>query len=263
MGQEAYIGVYLHSMKHLPKSAIKLPQASESIRLNKFISNAGVCSRREADILIQDGHICVNGHKVTTLGYQITAQDVVKYRNKILKKDQPIYLLLNKPKDYITTSQDPQARKTVLQLIQNACQERVYPVGRLDRNTTGLLLLTNDGELAKKLAHPSGKIKKIYHVVLDRPISSSDFQRIEDGIMLEDGRVHVTALAIVANDRRSIGLETHMGRNRMIRRLFMHLHYDVVKLDRVGYAQLTKKNLSRGKWRFLTGQEVRHLRNCL
>ncbi len=232
---------------------------SQSIRLNKFISHAGVCARRAADILIQGGHITVNGQKVSTLGYKITPQDVVKYRDHVLKIDKHVYILLNKPKDYITTTEDPKGRKTVLQLVKNACQERVYPVGRLDRNTTGLLLLTNDGALAKQLAHPTSNIKKLYHVVLNKPISKADFEKIKAGVVLEDGVVDIDQLELVAQDRKSIGLEIHIGRNRIVRRLFEHLHYEVVKLDRVMYAHLTKKDLPRGQWRLLTQQEVRRL----
>jgi 23S rRNA pseudouridine2605 synthase len=236
--------------------AVKQEPPSQSIRLNKFISHAGVCARRAADALIQAGHITVNGKKVNTLGYKVTPQDVVKYRDQVLKKDKHVYILLNKPKDYITTTKDPKERKTVLKLIQSACQERVYPVGRLDRNTTGLLLLTNDGALAKKLAHPASNLAKLYHVVLDKPLSKEDYEKIKVGVALEDGIAHVDQLEIVEQDRRSIGLEIHMGRNRVIRRIFEHLHYDVVKLDRVMYAHLTKKDLPRGKWRLLTQQEV-------
>lgn len=232
---------------------------SKSIRLNQFISHAGVCARRAADMLIRAGHITVNGQKVNTLGYKVNPQDVVKYRDQLLKTDKHIYILLNKPKNYITTTEDPKGRKTVLQLIQNACQERVYPVGRLDRNTTGLLLLTNDGALAKHLAHPTSNIKKLYHVVLNKPISKADFEKVKVGVALEDGVVYVDQLEIVAQDRRSIGLEIHMGRNRVIRRLFEKLHYEVVKLDRVMYAHLTKKDLLRGRWRMLTQQEVNRL----
>ncbi len=218
-----------------------------------------MCARRAADTLIQAGHITVNGKKVNTLGYKVTPQDVVKYRDQVLKEDKHIYILLNKPKDYITTTQDPKERKTVLQLVKNACQERVYPVGRLDRNTTGLLLLTNDGALAKKLAHPSSNLAKLYHVMLNKPLSKEDYEKIKVGVVLEDGIAHVDQLEIVEQDSRSIGLKIHMGRNRVVRRIFEHLHYDVVKLDRVMYAHLTKKDLPRGKWRLLTQQEVNRL----
>ena len=242
------------------EQTVEKEKLSSPIRLNKFISNAGVCARRAADALIKAGCITVNGHKVRELGQKVTVQDVVKYRNKVLKANQSIYILLNKPKDYITTTKDPSGRKTVLQLITHACRERVYPVGRLDRNTTGLLLLTNDGILAKHLAHPASNIKKIYHVVLNKPISEADFEKVKAGVVLEDGIAHVDQLEIVAQDRRSVGLIIHMGRNRVIRRIFEHLHYEVVKLDRVMYAHLTKKNLPRGKWRILTQQEVQHLK---
>ncbi|MCU0318391.1 MAG: rRNA pseudouridine synthase [Amoebophilaceae bacterium] len=231
---------------------------SKQIRLNKFISHAGVCARRAADILIQSGHITVNGRKVNTLGYKVTPQDVVHYRNQVLKTEKHVYILLNKPKNYITTTKDEKGRRTVLQLVQHACQERVYPVGRLDCDTTGLLLFTNDGALSKKLTHPSSNIKKLYHVVLDKPISQADCEKIRRGIVLEDGVAYVDQLEIVGQDRSSIGLEIHMGRNRIIRRIFEHLHYGVIKLDRVMYAHLTKKDLPRGKWRLLTQQEVKY-----
>ena len=232
---------------------------SKSIRLNQFISHAGVCARRAADMLIRAGHITVNGQKVNTLGYKVNPQDVVKYRDQLLKTDKHIYILLNKPKNYITTTEDPKGRKTVLQLIKNTCQERVYPVGRLDRNTTGLLLLTNDGVLAKHLAHPASNIQKLYHVVLNKPISKADFEKVKAGVALEDGVVHVDQLEIVEQDCRNVGLAIHMGRNRVIRRLFEKLNYEVVKLDRVMYAHLTKKDLPRGRWRMLTQQEVNRL----
>jgi 23S rRNA pseudouridine2605 synthase len=233
---------------------------SKSIRLNKFISNAGVCARRAADMLIQGGHITVNGQKVNTLGYKITPQDVVKYRDEVLRTDRHVYILLNKPKDYITTAKDPKGRKTVFNLVKNACQERVYPVGRLDRNTTGLLLLTNDGTLARHLAHPTSHVKKLYHVVLNKPLSKADFEKIKVGVALEDGVAHVDQLEIVEQNRRSVGLAIHMGRNRVIRRIFEQLRYEVTKLDRVMYAHLTKKDLPRGQWRMLTQQEVNYFK---
>ena len=235
-----------------------------TVRLNKFISNAGLCARRTADLLIQAGHITVNDQQVRTLGYQVAPQDVVKYRNQPLSLAKHVYVLLNKPKGYITTMHDPQGRKTVAQLVQHACKERIYPVGRLDRNTTGLLLFTNHGVLAKQLAHPACHIPKLYHVVLDKPITLVDFEKVRAGVPLEDGVAHVDRLAIVdPQDRSSIGLELHMGRNRVIRRLFAQLGYTVIKLDRVQYDQLTKKNLPRGQWRLLTPQEVRRLRSFL
>ena len=232
---------------------------SKRIRLNKLISNAGVCVRRVADTLIQTGQITVNGKLITTLGYKVTPQDVVKYRGQVLQARKPVYILLNKPKDYITTNQDPQGRKTVGQLVKHACPERIYPIGRLDRNTTGLLLMTNDGALAKKLAHPASNVKKLYHVVLDKPLSEADCAQVKAGVALEDGIAQVDKLEVAEQDRRSIGLEIHIGRNRMIRRIFEQLDYEVAKLDRVMYAHLTKKDLPRGKWRFLTQREVQCL----
>jgi 23S rRNA pseudouridine2605 synthase len=229
-------------------------------RLNKFISNAGVCARREADTLIQSGYITVNNQKVVTLGYQVKPGDIVKYRGKTLQANKPIYILLNKPKDCITTAKDPVGRMTVLDLVKNACSERVYPVGRLDRNTTGLLVLTNDGELAQKLAHPSSLVKKLYQIELNRTLQMKDLAAIQAGVMLEDGIVQVDDVAIIAADKKSVGIELHMGRNRIIRRLFEHLGYEVVKLDRVMYANLTKKDLPRGKWRFLKPQEISQLK---
>jgi 23S rRNA pseudouridine2605 synthase len=231
------------------------------VRLNKWISNAGICSRREADALIQGGRITVNGEKVTTLGYQVKTTDIVKFRDKILKPDKNVYLLFNKPKNCITTASDPEGRKTVLDFVRGACSERVYPVGRLDRNTTGLLVLTNDGELAQKLAHPSYEIKKLYQVELATPISSKDLAAIQSGIKLRDGVVEVDSIAIVEGDASKVGIEIHSGKNRVVRRLFEHLGYQIITLDRVMYANLTKKDLSRGNWRFLTQQEVYHLQS--
>lgn len=229
---------------------------SESIRLNKFIANAGICSRREADELILSGAIKVNGKVVTEMGFKVKPDDVVKYGDKLLKREHLVYLLLNKPKDFITTMDDPQERKTVMQLVKNACKERIYPVGRLDRNTTGLLLLTNDGELAKKLSHPSHQVKKVYQVDLNKPLTDDDFEKILQGVELEDGKATVDELAILSSDGITIGLSIHIGKNRIVRRIFEHLGYDVVKLDRAMYAGLTKKDLPRGKWRFLTEKEV-------
>jgi len=234
--------------------------SSRRIRLNKVISHAGICARRAADALIQAGHITVNGQKMTTLGYQVAPHDVVKYRGQVLKATDFTYILLNKPKDYISTVEDPQGRKTVLQLVQKASVGRIYPVGRLDRNTTGLLLLTNDGALASRLCHPASQVQKLYHVVLDKPLHPHDLEKIRAGVVLEDGLVRVDKLESTAHDPRSLGLAIHMGRNRVIRRLFEHLDYQVVQLDRVMYAHLTKKDLPRGRWRRLTTQEVRQLK---
>jgi 23S rRNA pseudouridine2605 synthase len=238
------------------KKETKSPPAKQTIRLNRYISNAGICSRRDADVLIESGEIKVNGKVVTELGYQVNPNDTVKYGNRVLNKEKMVYLLLNKPKDFITTTEDPDERKTVMDLVKNACEQRIYPVGRLDRNTTGLLLLTNDGELAEKLAHPSNNVKKVYQVELDKPITKDDYQKIVDGIELEDGKVTIDDLAIVSSDATTLGLEIHLGRNRIVRRLFEHLGYEVIKLDRVVYAGLTKKDLPRGNWRFLNEKEV-------
>lgn len=232
-----------------------------SIRLNKYIANAGVCSRREADQLIISGQISVNGKKITELGYQVQANDRVKYGDKLLKKEKFLYILLNKPKDHITTARDPQKRSTVIDLVNKQIEERIYPVGRLDRNTTGLLLLTNDGELTKTLSHPSYNIRKIYEVHLNRPLSEADFAAIQHGLVLEDGPIKVDDIAITSDDRKVIGIELHSGRNRIVRRIFESLDYKVTGLDRVMYAFLTKKNLPRGKWRFLKEFEVTKLKH--
>jgi len=234
---------------------------SNYVRLNKWISNAGVCSRREADELIQAGRITVNGEKITTLGYQVKTTDIVKFRDKVLKPNKHVYILFNKPRNCITTAFDPEGRRTVLDFVKGACQERVYPVGRLDRNTTGLLVLTNDGDLAQKLAHPSYQIKKIYQVELASPIRPQDFSAIKAGVRLKDGIVQVDSVATAEGDESKLGIEIHSGKNRIIRRLFEHLGYQIINLDRVMYANLTKKDLSRGKWRFLTSQEVGYLKS--
>jgi 23S rRNA pseudouridine2605 synthase len=225
-------------------------------RLNRYIANAGVCSRREADKLIESGEIKVNGKVVTEMGYQVAPNDTVKYGNRVLNKEKLVYVLLNKPKGYITTTDDPEERKTVMDLVSNAGEQRIYPVGRLDRNTSGLLLFTNDGELAEKLAHPSNDIKKIYQVELDKPITKEDFERVANGVQLEDGLATVDEVAIITPDKTTLGIEIHIGRNRIVRRIFEHLGYEVVKLDRVSYAGLTKKDLPRGNWRFLSEKEV-------
>ena len=235
--------------------------STEPIRLNRYIANAGICSRREADKLIAAGEIKVNGKTVTELGLKVGPEDKVIYQGKELKREKPVYVLLNKPKGFITTTDDPQNRKTVMDLVKTAAEERIYPVGRLDRNTTGLLLLTNDGDLAEKLAHPSNNVKKIYKVDLDKRLTKDDFLKIESGITLEDGEVQVDKLAVLTNDYKTLGLEIHLGRNRIVRRIFEHLGYEVVKLDRVMYANLDKLNLQRGKWRFLTEKEVIRLKH--
>lgn len=233
------------------------------IRLNKYIANAGVCSRREADRLIEAGEVTVNGEVVTELGTKIQPTDEVRYGDKVLQREKPVYILLNKPKDYITTTSDEYDRKNVMNLVAGACPQRVYPVGRLDRNTTGLLLITNDGELAKKLTHPRYGVKKIYQVELDKSLSQEDFQQIISGLELADGFIAPDELAYVGESRREIGITLHSGKNRIVRRIFEHLGYEVVKLDRVYYAGLTKKDLPRGEWRFLRKDEVNILKMSL
>ena len=234
---------------------------NEPIRLNKYMANAGICSRREADEYIQQGLVKVNGEVAKELGTKITRNDVVEYDEKVVVPERKCYVLLNKPKDCVTTSDDPNGRTTVLDLVKNACRERIYPVGRLDRNTTGVLLLTNDGDLASKLTHPKFVKKKIYHVWTDKDIAEEDMQRIADGIELPDGEIHADAISYVSDtDRNQAGIEIHSGRNRIVRRIFQSLGYRVVKLDRVYFAGLTKKNLPRGRWRYLTQEEVNFLR---
>ncbi len=231
------------------------------IRLNKFLANAGVCSRRDADKYITAGVVTVNGEIITELGTKIKRSDVVRFNNETVSIEKKVYVLLNKPKDYMTTSDDPQNRKTVMDLVRNICRERIYPVGRLDRNTTGVLLLTNDGELASKLTHPKYKKKKIYHVYLDRKVTAADMKQIANGIMLDDGEVHADAIEYASQtDKKQIGIEIHSGRNRIVRRIFESLGYHVTKLDRVYFAGLTKKNLRRGQWRFLSQEEVNYLK---
>jgi 23S rRNA pseudouridine2605 synthase len=235
---------------------------NEPIRLNKFLANAGVCSRREADQHILAGEITVNGQVVTELGTKILRSDVVVFNEKEVSPEKKVYVLLNKPKDYVTTSDDPQQRKTVMDLVQNVCPERIYPVGRLDRNTTGVLLLTNDGDLASKLTHPKFLKKKVYHVFLDKPVAQEDIDQIKEGIELEDGEVHADEIEYANDgaDKKQVGIEIHSGKNRIVRRIFEKLGYRVMTLDRVLFAGLTKKNLRRGDWRFLTEQEVDMLR---
>lgn len=231
-----------------------------TIRLNKYIANAGVCSRREADELIKAGVVKVNGKVITELGTKIMPGDDVNYGGQKLSNEKPVYILLNKPKDYLCTAEDPFSRKTVLQLIQGACKERVYPVGRLDRNTTGLLLLTNDGDLTKRLTHPKHGAKKIYQVATDKSVKPGDLEKLLKGIELEDGPAQADNVSYVKDSKRDIGIEIHMGRNRVIRRMFEALGYKVIKLDRVYFAGLTKKDLQRGKWRFLTNDELNYLK---
>ena len=231
------------------------------MRLNRFIANSGVCSRREADELITMGLISVNGKTITELGYKVNPGDEVRYESKVLRAEKPVYILMNKPKGYLTTTVDPQERNTVMHLIGNKVKERIYPVGRLDRNTTGLLLLTNDGDLADKLMHPSYNVKKIYKVELDRPLTKGDFQKIAEGIQLEEGKAMVDDVAIISEDGRTVGLEIHIGWNRVVRRIFESMEYQVIKLDRSVYAGLDKKDLGRGEWRFLKGEEIVRLKH--
>ncbi|MBD2701135.1 pseudouridine synthase [Spirosoma sp. BT702] len=234
----------------------KSPEEAGLIRLNRYIANSGVCSRREADELIARGDISVNGKVVTEMGFKVKDGDTVKYGTKVLNPERFVYVLLNKPKDFITTTDDPEERKTVMELVADAGNYRMYPVGRLDRNTTGLLLLTNDGELADRLTHPSNNIRKIYQVELDKPMTAEHFEAIQQGIELEDGPIKPDAISIVTPDAYVVGIEIHSGRNRIVRRLFEHFGYEVSKLDRTTYAGLTKKELPRGKWRFLEPKEV-------
>ena len=234
---------------------------NEPIRLNKFLANAGVCSRREADEFITAGVVSVNGEVITELGTKIKRSDEVKFHDQTVSIERKIYVLLNKPKDTVTTSDDPQARRTVMDLVKGACDERIYPVGRLDRNTTGVLLLTNDGDLASKLTHPKYLKKKIYHVHLDKNLTKADMEQIAAGIQLDDGEIHADAISYTDEAKKSdIGIEIHSGKNRVVRRIFESLGYKVVKLDRVYFAGLTKKGLRRGEWRYLTEPEVNFLR---
>ena len=258
-------GDYDPNAKYSKKKQIEYKEQfvdpNEPIRLNKFLANAGVCSRREADEFITAGVVSVNGEVVTELGTKIKRADVVKFHDETVSIERKVYVLLNKPKDCVTTSDDPQARLTVMDLVKGACSERIYPVGRLDRNTTGVLLLTNDGDLASKLTHPKFLKKKIYHVWLDKNVSIEDMEKIANGLELEDGEIHADAISYASEDDKSqVGIEIHSGRNRIVRRIFESLGYHVVKLDRVYFAGLTKKNLGRGKWRYLNEREVNALR---
>ena len=258
-------GDYDPNAKYSKKKQIEYKEQfvdpNEPIRLNKFLANAGVCSRREADEFITAGVVSVNGEVVTELGTKIKRSDVVKFHDEPVSIERKVYVLLNKPKDCVTTSDDPQASLTVMDLVKGACNERIYPVGRLDRNTTGVLLLTNDGDLASKLTHPKFLKKKIYHVYLDKNLTKADMDQIAAGIQLEDGEIHADAISYAdENKRDQVGIEIHSGKNRIVRRIFESLGYKVVKLDRVFFAGLTKKGLRRGEWRYLTEQEVNFLR---
>ena len=238
------------------------PAATGEIRLNKYLADCGICSRREADDLIKAGCVTVNGEVVTTMGFKVKTSDKVVYGGQTLNREKLRYILLNKPKGYITTADDPEGRETVMELVKGACDERIFPVGRLDKNTTGLLLLTNDGDLAKKLTHPSSEITKLYHVVLNKPLTKNDMLRISEGVELDDGFISADSIAYDEDDdsKKGVGIELHSGRNRIVRRIFEHLGYDVMKLDRVMFAGLDKYKLPRGEWRFLTDREVAMLK---
>ncbi len=248
-----------------PKQRVEYKELSydpnEPIRLNKFLSNAGVCSRRDADNFIKAGVVSVNGTVVTELGTKVLRSDEVRFHDQTVKPEKKVYVLLNKPKDCVTTSDDPQNRKTVMELVKDACRERIYPVGRLDRNTTGVLLLTNDGELSTKLTHPQFLKKKIYHVFLDKNVTAADMRQLAEGVQLDDGEAHADAVEYASEtDKKQVGIEIHSGRNRIVRRMFEHLGYRVTRLDRVYFAGLTKKRVKRGDWRYLTEKEVAMLR---
>ena len=264
-GPRQHTADYDPNAKYSMKKRIEYKEVNidpnEPLRLNKFLANAGICSRREADEFIQAGVVTVNGEVVTELGTKVLRTDTVMFHDQPVKIEKKVYVLLNKPKDYVTTSDDPQQRKTVMDLVKNACPERIYPVGRLDRNTTGVLLLTNDGDLASKLTHPKYLKKKIYHVFLDKNVTAHDLQQIADGIQLEDGEIKADDVQYASpTDKKQVGIEIHSGKNRIVRRIFESLGYRVQKLDRVQFAGLTKKNLKRGDWRYLTEEEVDRLR---
>jgi 23S rRNA pseudouridine2605 synthase len=248
-----------HTTERVPSR--HTPEKSETIRLNRFIANSGICSRREADKYITAGVVKVNGQTVSELGTKISPTDEVRFDDRLITPERKVYLLLNKPKDVVTTMDDPHAEYTVMDLVKGACEERIYPVGRLDRNTTGLLLLTNDGDLSKRLTHPSHKVEKVYQVTLDKFVSVGDLQKIASGIELEDGLIAADAITFVeGQDKDTVGIEIHSGRHRIVRRIFEHLGYRVKALDRVSFAGLTKKTIQRGKWRFLTPREVSYLK---
>ncbi|WGH75342.1 pseudouridine synthase [Tenacibaculum tangerinum] len=245
-----------------PKSNKPAQQKTENtgVRLNKFISNSGICSRREADTYIEHGSVSVNGKLVTEMGYKVQPTDEVRFDGTLISMEQKRYVLLNKPKNYITTMEDDRGRKTVMELIGNATRERIYPVGRLDRNTTGLLLFTNDGELAKKLTHPKHNVRKLYHASLDKKLTIADLEKLRGDVVIEGKKVFIDAVSYVEGERKTeVGIEIHSGRNRIVRKIFEHFGYHVVKLDRVVFAGLTKKNLPRGRWRELTQQEINTL----
>lgn len=242
---------------NIPHVSSEMPASDKGIQLNKYLSNAGIASRRKCEEFIEEGLVTVNNKVIKESGYRVQKNETVKYKGQKISSAKKVYILLNKPKDFITTTNDERGRKTVMELIKEASPERLYPVGRLDRNTTGLLLFTNDGELAQKLTHPSKKVKKVYEVVLNKKVELEDIEKISKGIMLDDGLAMVDEIAYSnAKDKSVVGIELHIGKNRIVRRIFEQLGYDVVRLDRVLYAGLTKKNLPRGKWRELTEKEV-------
>ncbi len=251
----------LKNYKKKPSITAETSNESDEIRLNKYIANAGICSRREADTYIKSGSASVNGKIITEMGYKVKPTDEVRFDNMLISPETKRYVLLNKPKNYITTMDDERGRKTVMELVQNAAKERIYPVGRLDRLTTGLLLFTNDGEMAKKLTHPKHQVKKLYHVILDKKLSINDLQKIAENFVLDGKMVFVDKITYIENKpKNEIGVEIHSGRNRIVRKIFEHFGYNVTKLDRVIFSGLTKKNLSRGHWRYLTQQEINNLK---
>ena len=251
---------YKNVQAYTPAQRAPKAKADEGVRLNKYIANSGICSRREADDFITAGLVSVNGVTITELGTRVYPNDEVRFNNERIKGESKVYIVMNKPKDFVTTMSDPHAERTVMQLVEGKCSARVYPVGRLDKATTGVLLLTNDGELADKLTHPSFEKKKIYHVFLDKNFKGTDMKSLLDGVKLEDGVIQADALSYIDEDKTQVGVEIHSGRNRIVRRMFEHFGYKVKKLDRVYFAGLTKKNLRRGQWRFLTEQEIAMLK---
>ena len=258
---EKMVRTYKKNNRRLDKRRERPTSYTETMRLNRYISNAGICSRREADKYIESGLVTVNGKTVSELGVKVSSSDDIRLEGKRLSPEKKMYLVLNKPRNFIATTEDPNAEKTVMDLIKNACPERIYPVGRLDRNTTGILLFTNDGDLSKRLTHPSHNVKKIYQVTLDKPVTKQHIIQIAEGIELEDGHIAADAISYIDPGRKEeIGIEIHSGRNHIVRRIFEHLGYRVKKLDRTSFAGITKKNLPRGKWRFLSPKEVNFLK---
>ena len=262
-GDKGFRGGKFQKRDDKPKSYPKYNPDKQigQMRLNRYIAQSGLCSRREADDYIQAGLVTVNGVIVTELGTKVMPSDEVRFSDSVVKGEKKVYLVLNKPKGYVTTLDDPHATKTVMELVKDACSERIYPVGRLDKNSLGLLIFTNDGDMTRQLTHPSYQKKKIYQVTLDKPLTRADMDKISEGVMLEDGEIYADEISYVKDNKKEIGIEIHSGRNRIVRRIFEHLGYTVQKLDRVYYAGLTKKNLKRGAWRFLTKDEVSRLKS--